>query len=95
MIIFTQKSHEELISKLEELDRNYSPQSLEDQRLDLIITALEKIKKKLKSHQFASEKDEIHYFKSVLPETLSLHIYYTHVMEWDRMRKAGLRESQV
>jgi hypothetical protein len=89
MLVFTQKSHDELISKLEDLDRNYSPQNLEDQRLDLIITAIEKIKIKLRSHAFASEKDEMHYFKSILPETLSLHIYYTQVMEWDRVIRQG------
>jgi RteC protein len=94
MLVFTQKSQAELISKLEDLDRNYSPQNLEDHRLDLIITAIEKIKMKLKSHVFASEKDEIHYFKSKLPETLSLHIYYTHVMEWDRMLKQGSEKAR-
>ena len=94
MLVFTQKSHAELISKLEDLDRNFSPQNLEDHRLDLIITAIEKIKVKLKSHVFASEKDEIHYFKSILPETLSLHIYYTHVMEWDRMLKQGSEKAR-
>jgi hypothetical protein len=94
MIVFTQKLHAELISKLEDLDRNYSPQNLEDQRLDLIITAIEKIKEKLKSHEFGSDKDEIHFFKSILPETLSLHIYYTHVMEWDRIARQGSEKSR-
>jgi hypothetical protein len=94
MLVFTQKSHAALISKLEDLDRNYSPQNLEDQRLDLIIRAIEKIKIKLKTHAFASDKDEIHYFKSILPVTLSLHIYYTHVMAWDRMIRQGSEKAR-
>jgi hypothetical protein len=94
MLVFTQKLHNELISQLEEMDRNYSPQNLEDQRLDLIITTIEKIKLKLKLFEFASEKDEIYYFKSILPETLSLHIYYTDVMEWDRIVKQGSEKAR-
>jgi len=89
MIVFTQKLHEELISKLEVLDKNYSPKNLEDHRLDLITTAIEKIKHKLKSYTFGSDKDEILFFKSVLPETLSLYIYYSHVMEWGCIEKKG------
>jgi hypothetical protein len=89
MLVFTQKLHDQLLSKLEELDRNYDPQNLEDLRLDLITTAIEKIKQKLKAHVFASDKDEIFFFKSILPRTLSLYIYYSHVMEWDCMEKKG------
>jgi len=89
MLVFTQKLHEQLLSKLEDLDRNFSPQYLEDPRLDLIMMAIEQIKEKLKTHKFLSKAEEIHFFKSVLPEIMSLHIYYSHIMEWDRIARHG------
>ena len=89
MLVFAKKLHEELVSKLEELDRNYSMKNLEDHRLDLITTAIEKIKHKLRTHTFVSNNEEIRFFKSVLPQTLSLYIYYSHVMEWDCIEKKG------
>jgi hypothetical protein len=89
MKLFTQKLHDELLKNLEEADKNYSPKNIEDRRLDLIVTTINEIKEKLKSYQFASEKEEIKYFKCILPEILLLHIYYTHVVEWDRIIRKG------
>ena len=84
---YTEKLHTELLAKLDELNRNYDPLMLTDPRLSIISSAIEQIKEKLKTYQFKSDKDEIHYFKSVLPKTLALYIYYSDKIEWDRVLK--------
>ncbi|MDP4251937.1 MAG: RteC domain-containing protein [Bacteroidota bacterium] len=89
---FTENLHEELLLRLEDLDKTYDPRTLADTRLDLIVTAIEQIKQKLKPYRFSSAEDEIHYFKNVLPETLALHIYYSDRIEWDRIRALGSSE---
>jgi hypothetical protein len=92
MKVFTEKLHNELLSKLDELDRNYNPQNLTDSRLYLIGTAIDKIKEKLKTWQFKCTEDEIHYFKNVFPKTLALYIYYSDKIEWDRINLQGSLE---
>jgi len=92
MKVFTEKLHNELLSKLNELDKNYDPQNLTDPRLNLIAIAIDKIKVKLKTWQFKSTEDEIHFFKTVLPKTLSLYIYYSDKIEWDRINLQGSLE---
>ncbi|HZZ75597.1 MAG TPA: RteC domain-containing protein [Puia sp.] len=94
MIVFTKKLHDQLLINLERLDKNFSPENLEDPRLELIIQTIEKIKEKLKSHRFGAESEEIHFFKSVIPEILSLYIYYSHIMEWDRIVRQGSDKSR-
>jgi RteC protein len=89
MKAFTENLHKELLSKLDELERNYNPQNLTDSRLHLITTAIDKIKEKLKTCQFKCTEDEIHYFKIVLPKTLALYIYYSDKIEWDRVTRMG------
>jgi RteC protein len=85
MKVFTEKLHEELLSKLDELDKNYDPNNLFDPRLRIVMTAIDQIKVKLLDHRFASDEEEIHYFKSVLPKTLALYIYYSERVQWDRI----------
>jgi hypothetical protein len=85
MKAFTEKMHNELLSKLDELDRNYDPIILTDPRLNIITDTIDQIKEKLKTHRFHIEEDEIHYFKKVLPETLALYFYYIDKMERDRI----------
>jgi hypothetical protein len=92
MKVFTEKLHNELLSKLDELDRNYNPQNLTDPRLHLIADAINKIKEKLKTWQFKCTEDEIHFFKKILPETLALFIYYSDKIEWDRINLHGSLE---
>jgi len=92
MKVYTEKLHNELLSKLDELDRNYDSQNLTDPRLHLILTVIDKIKEKLKTCQFKCAEDEIHYFKNVLPKTLALYIYYSDKIEWDRVVRKGLPE---
>jgi hypothetical protein len=92
MKAFTEKSHNELLSKLDELDRNYDPQNITDPRLQLIAEAINKIKEKLKAWQFKCTEDEVQYFKKVLPKTLSLYIYYSDKIEWDRINHQGSLE---
>jgi hypothetical protein len=89
MKAFTEKLYNELLSKLDELDRNYNPQNLTDPRLHLITTTIDKIKEKLKAFQFKCAGDEIHYFKNILPKTLALYIYYSDKIEWDRINLHG------
>ena len=89
---FTQQVHEKLLIILEDLDLNYDPRILPDRRLDLIVDSIEEIKQKLITHRFPSEDEEIDYFKSILPVTLSLYIYYSDRIEWDRIRMQGSPE---
>jgi hypothetical protein len=92
MKAFTEKLHNELLSKLNELDRNYDPLMLTDPRLSIITGTIDQIKEKLKTHHFENEEDEIHYFKKVLPETMALYIYYSDKIEWDHINRQGSPE---
>jgi RteC protein len=92
MKVFTENLHNELLSKLNELDSNYNPQNLTDPRLNLITEVIDQIKEKLKAHHFEYEDDEIHFFKKVLPEILALYIYYSDKIEWDRINRQGSPE---
>jgi hypothetical protein len=85
MLDFTQKLYDELLLKLADLDQKDYRENLADPRLSQICTSIDLIRNKLKSYQFTAENDEIHYFKSVLPPVLSLLIYYTDKIEWDRI----------
>ncbi len=85
MKAFTEKLHEELLSKMDELDRNYDPNSLLDPRLRIVMTTIEQLKEKLVLHRFDSDEEEIYYFKSVLPKTMALYIYYFERVQWDRI----------
>jgi hypothetical protein len=89
---YTENLHKELLSKLDELHRNYNPQDLTDPRLNLITVVIDQIKEKLKFHLFEHEEDEIHFFKKVLPETLALYFYYSDKMERDRINRRGSPE---
>ena len=57
MTEFAQQLYDELLSKLED----------SDQRLSLIGEAIDQIKLKLKTYQFANEEEEIEFFKNMLP----------------------------
>jgi hypothetical protein len=92
MKAFTEKLHNELLLKLDELDRNYKSQNLTDPRLNLISNVIDQIKEKLKNYHFENEEDEIYYFKKVLPETMALYIYYSDKIEWDRINRQGSPE---
>jgi hypothetical protein len=91
---FTKKSHDELSIKLDEMNKSYNPGILPDQRLDLIVSTIEEIKQKLISYRFHSEDEEVQYFKNILPATLSLYIYYSDRIEWDRIRLQGSAEKR-
>jgi hypothetical protein len=90
---YTEKLHRELLGKLDELNRNYDQLTLTDPRLSIISSVIDQIKEKLKTYQFKSDKDEIQYFKSVLPKTLALYIYYSDKIEWDRVLRQRRPES--
>ncbi len=93
MKAFTEKLHNELLLKLDELDRNYDPQHLVDCRLSIITGTIDLIKEKLKMYRFPTEEDEIYYFKKVLPETLVLYIYYIDKIDWERITISNSPES--
>jgi hypothetical protein len=86
---YTEKLHAELLAKLDELNRNYDPLNLMDCRLQFIADAIDQIKEKLKKYSFKKPEEEIHYFKKILPNTLSLYFYYKDKMEWDRIVRLG------
>ena len=93
MKLFTEKLHDELLAKLEELNRNYNPQYLTDPRLHTISKVIDQIKEKLKTYQFKKTEDEVYYFKNVLPETLALYIYYIDKIDWERITISKSPES--
>jgi hypothetical protein len=82
---YTENLHNELLLKLDELNKNYDPNTLYDPRLSIVILAIEQIKAKLLHYRFRSNEEEIHYFKTVLPKTMALYIYYFEKIEWDRI----------
>jgi hypothetical protein len=95
MIDFTQKLHEELLQKLEAL--NESPDSkkiVSDPRLQLILEAIDQIKQKLKRYNFDSEEEEIYFFKNLLPEFLSLFIYYSEKASIACSERIGTEKSK-
>ena len=89
MKAYTEKLHIEVLSKLDELDRDYDSRILADHRLGFITTVIDQIKEKLKTHLFDCIEDEINYFKYILPPTLALYIYYSEKIEWDRIIRQG------
>ncbi|MDP9040390.1 MAG: RteC domain-containing protein, partial [Bacteroidota bacterium] len=87
---FTEKLHEELLSKLAALDENYqSEKFISHRRIEMIIKALNLILEKLEDYRFESENEETHFFKSVLPPTLSLVVYYAAKNEWESLERLG------
>jgi RteC protein len=91
---YTEKLRKELLTKLDELNRNYDPLNLMDCRLQLIADAIDQIKEKLKKYSFKKQEEEIYYFKKALPNFLSLYFYYQDKMEWDRIAQLGSNSSQ-
>ncbi len=91
---YTENLHKELLSILDELDRNYDPLNLVDCRLQMITDVIEQIKEKLIKYQFKKAEDEVCYFKEILPNTLSLYFYYKDKMEWDRIVRLGTDNSR-
>src|SRR6266852_1771664 len=95
MIDFTQKLHAELLLKLENLDANPPVKKyIVDERLELIITSLNLILQKLKDHQFANEKEEIRFFKSVLPPNVSLLFYYAGKIDREAVDRLGTQKAK-
>ncbi len=90
MFDFAQKIHDELVSKLESLDKSYNLETFSpDQRLGLIIATIERLKEKLKSYQFVDEEEEIRFFKSFMRLFLSLFTYYTERIDLESIQLLG------
>jgi hypothetical protein len=96
MLDFTRKLHEDLLIKLEELDDHPdNSKTSSDQRIQLLTNTIDQLKKKLKSHEFDSEKDEIHFYKNELPLFLSLFIYFSEKGAIECSRRIGTEKSRA
>jgi RteC protein len=85
MIEFTQQLYNELLLKLED----------SDQRLNLITEAIDQIKQQLKTYQFATEEEEIQFFKNLLPLFLSLFVYYSEKAALGCCERIGTEKSRM
>lgn len=87
---FTEKLHEELLSKLSAMDEKiHSEKFVSHRRIEMIIRAINQVLEKLAGYHFETEKEEIHFFKSVLPPTISLVVYYASKNEWEAVERLG------
>jgi hypothetical protein len=92
---FTQKLHDELLSKLNRLEEDvHSEKFISHRRIEVIIKTINMILQKLSDHTFETEKDEIHFFKFVLPPVISLIIYYAGKTEWESVQRLGTLRTQ-
>jgi len=89
MTAYTEKLHRELLSRLNELNKDYNPDNIIDPRLNEIMAVIKQIREELFHYRFQTDKEEIHYFKYVLPKTLVLYIYYSEKIEWERINRQG------
>jgi hypothetical protein len=96
MIAEVQKMYEQLLSDLENLDELHQPDQYQpDQRLVLISEVMKPLKQKLIGYDFDSDADEIHFFKTVLPDIISLYIYYTEKSGLENSGLIGTRKSRA
>ena len=92
---FTEKLHDELKAKLQMLeDDPHSEKFRAERRIGLIINTINQILKKLETHHFPTEKEEIVYFKSVLPSTVSLLVYYDGKNDWESVERLGTQKAK-
>jgi RteC protein len=90
-----EKIYEELLIGLEALDQNPSEKRIApDPRLQLLTNAIEQLKQKLKTHEFANDDEEIYFFKNILPRFLSLYIYYTEKIFIECSERTGTQKSK-
>jgi hypothetical protein len=95
MQTFTEKLHDELKSKLQMLeDDPHSEKFRAERRMGLIIKTINQILKKLETHRFPTEKEEIVFFKSVLPSTISLLVYYNGKNDWESVERLGTQKAK-
>jgi len=95
MQTFTEKLHDELKSKLQMLEDDlHSEKFRAERRIGLIIQTINQILKKLETHHFPTEKEEIAYFKSVLPSTISLLVYYDGKNDWESVERLGTQKAK-
>jgi RteC protein len=92
---FTEKLHDELKAKLQLLeDDPHSEKFRAEQRIGLIIKTINQILKELETYRFPNEKEEITYFKSVLPSTISLLVYYDGKNDWESVERLGTQKAK-
>ncbi len=92
---FTQNLHDELLSKLNKLEEDpHSEKFISHRRIEVIVKTTNLILQKLSDHSFKTEKDEIHFFKFVLPPVISLIVYYSGKTEWESVERLGTLRAQ-
>lgn len=96
MLEFAQKLHEELLQKLEALDKTQDHEKMiPDQRLQLLTTVIDQLKQNLRVYQFERAEEEIHFFKSILPLFLSEFIYYSEIVAVECSERIGTEKSRL
>lgn len=95
MTEFAQKLYEQILSELEELDRDrYAFGNISDRRLSIITAAIDQLKQKSRTYTFASEEEEIYFLKNKLPLFLSLFIYYSERASIECCARIGIEKSR-
>lgn len=90
MLEYARKLHDELISKLKELEEKLDQKTISpDYRLDLITGTLDQLKEKIGSHPFSNDHEEILFFKSIMPLFLALLIYYNERLDLESVELIG------
>jgi RteC protein len=96
MVAETREKYELLLSELMVLDEEYTPDlNIPDQRLLLISRVLEPLRRELSEHIFDEDLNEIRFFKEVMPDILSLFIYYTERSALETSELIGTRKSRA
>jgi RteC protein len=88
MLEFTKQLHDELLENLEGLDRSPDNEKIfACRRLELIHEAIKQLKEKLRAYKFISEQEEIQFFKTSMPQVLSLLIYYKEKIDLESFQE--------
>ena len=96
MIAEVREKYEQLLSELAILDETHIPDlTAPDQRLLLITVIVESLKHKLTEYVFDNDENEIRFFKEILPDILSVFIYYTEKSALETSELIGTRKSRA
>ena len=96
MIAEVREKHEQLLSELAILNETHVPDlTAPDQRLLLITDIMESLKHELKEYIFDNDENEIRFFKEILPDILSVFIYYTEKSALETSELIGTRKSRA
>lgn len=95
MLEHAEKIYAELLAALKmQDDSDHAGDCIPDPQMSLIQEVMDWIKTTLPNYDFQSEADEIRFFKTMLPQFLSLQIYYGEKIELESMERAGTRKAK-